>query len=120
MGDNDIGAAVAVVPSAEANNKTTENGTSGDETMSNENNNETTGSGTGNADGDTANASAENGSAADSNKKPKKVKKRLSFRLFSFSKKDKQKPSKKDDAAKNGECEKVPEEVYLIKFIYNI
>lgn len=51
----------------------------------------------------------------DSNKKQKKEKKkRWSFRSFSFSKKDKQKPSKKDDsatAATNGECEKVLEEV---------
>lgn len=60
----------------------------------------------------------ENASATgdeDSNKKQKKEKKkRWSFRSFSFSKKDKQKPAKKDDsatAATNGECEKVPEEV---------
>lgn len=73
--------------------------------------------------GDAANETAteENGANAedDSAKKPKKdkVKKRWSFRSFSFSKKDKQKPAKKDDAAAaaaataNGECEKVPEEV---------
>ncbi|CAO1333042.1 unnamed protein product [Diamesa serratosioi] len=63
--------------------------------------------------------------AADSNKKPKKekVKKKWSFRSISFSKKDKQKPSKKDNKDKdaavaeetpaeqtNGDCEKVPEE----------
>lgn len=48
-------------------------------------------------------------------KKPKKekVKKRWSFRSFSFSKKDKQKPTKKEEtpASTNGECEQVPEEV---------
>lgn len=54
----------------------------------------------------------------DSNKKQKKEKKkRWSFRSFSFSKKDKQKPAKKDDSATvtNGDCEKVPEEVSLIR-----
>lgn len=64
--------------------------------------------------------------AGDSNKKPKKekVKKKWSFRSISFSKKDKQKPSKKENKDKdaavaeetpaeqtNGDCEKVPEEV---------
>lgn len=52
--------------------------------------------------------------AEDSARKPKKekVKKRWSFRSFSFSKKDKQKPVKKEEAVlTNGECEKVPEEV---------
>lgn len=44
--------------------------------------------------------------------KKEKVKKRWSFRSFSFSKKDKQKPAKKEEAElTNGECEKVPEEV---------
>lgn len=54
--------------------------------------------------------------ATDSAKKPKKEKSKkrfLSFRSFSFSKKDKQKPKKEEAAANttNGECEKVPEEV---------
>lgn len=59
--------------------------------------------------------------AADSQKKPKKekTKKRWSFRSFSFSKKDKQKPEKKkkdEEAANdtaavtNGDCDKVLEE----------
>lgn len=68
---------------------------------------------------ETATAAAGDETAAteatgDSNKKPKKSKKKWSFRSFSFSKKDKQKPVKKDEAAAaatNGECEKVPEEV---------
>lgn len=65
----------------------------------------------------------------DSNKKPKKEKSKkrfLSFRSFSFSKKDKQKPAKKGSADEsaanttavtNGECEKVPEEVSAINCI---
>lgn len=55
----------------------------------------------------------------DSNKKPKKekVKKKWSFRSISFSKKDKQKPAKKDEAT-NGECEKVPEEVSLLFILF--
>lgn len=64
-------------------------------------------------------ANAASTPATDSAKKAKKeksAKKRfLSFRSFSFSKKDKQKPAKKDAEEKaavtNGECEKVPEEV---------
>jgi hypothetical protein len=71
----------------------------------------------------TAIESGDGAAPADSNKKPKKekTKKRWSFRSFSFSKKDKQKPEKKknaDDAAANetaaavtnGDCEKVVEE----------
>lgn len=55
-------------------------------------------------------ANPEENETADSNKKQKKEKKkRWSFRSFSFSKKDKQKPAKKEET--NGECEKVPEEV---------
>lgn len=55
-------------------------------------------------------------SLTDSAKKPKKEKSKkrfLSFRSFSFSKKDKTKPKKEEAAANitNGECEKVPEEV---------
>lgn len=76
------------------------------------------------SDSDATNKTQENGSAdetlndsksaEDSNKKPKKVKKKWSFRSISFSKKDKQKPVKKDKEGEekvNGECEKVPEEV---------
>lgn len=51
---------------------------------------------------------------ADGKKKKEKSKKRfLSFRSFSFSKKDKSKPKKEENAADttNGEIEKVPEEV---------
>lgn len=56
-------------------------------------------------------ANPEENETPDSNKKQKKEKKkRWSFRSFSFSKKDKQKPVKKEEAT-NGECEKVPEEV---------
>jgi len=60
--------------------------------------------------GDDTNAST----PTDSAKKPKKEKSKkrfLSFRSFSFSKKDKTKPKKEEAAATtNGECEKVPEE----------
>lgn len=52
----------------------------------------------------------------DTEKRPKKdkVKKRWSFRSFSFSKKDKQKPSKKDEAkTADSECALVPEEVSI-------
>lgn len=61
--------------------------------------------------------------AADSNKKPKKekVKKKWSFRSISFSKKDKQKPAKKEEEKTNGEIEKVPEEVsvwFFYCFLY--
>ncbi|XP_077285381.1 uncharacterized protein LOC143910674 [Arctopsyche grandis] len=42
------------------------------------------------------------------NNKEKVKKKKFSFRSFSFNKKDKQKPPKKEET--NGECEKVPEE----------
>lgn len=56
-------------------------------------------------------ANPEENETPDSNKKLKKEKKkRWSFRSFSFSKKDKQKPTKKEETT-NGECEKVPEEV---------
>lgn len=59
----------------------------------------------------------------DSGKKPKKekVKKKWSFRSISFSKKDKQKPIKKDDkeTKTNGEIENVPEEVRNFKLIIN-
>uniref|UniRef100_A0A182YFV8 Uncharacterized protein n=1 Tax=Anopheles stephensi TaxID=30069 RepID=A0A182YFV8_ANOST len=50
--------------------------------------------------------------ADEANKKAKKPKKKWSFRSLSFSKKDKQKPAKKekDEERVNGECEKVPEE----------
>ncbi|XP_031617541.1 A-kinase anchor protein 200 isoform X2 [Contarinia nasturtii] len=63
--------------------------------------------------GDDANASST--PVTDSAKKPKKDKSKkrfLSFRSFSFSKKDKTKPKKEEAAANttNGECEKVPEE----------
>lgn len=77
---------------SDAANKTQENGGSADETLN-----------------DSKTAAAE-----DSNKKPKKVKKKWSFRSISFSKKDKQKPAKKEKEGEekvNGECEKVPEEV---------
>lgn len=80
-------------------------------------------------DSDAGNKTLENGStdetlndsktAEDSNKKPKKVKKKWSFRSISFSKKDKQKPAKKDKDGEekvNGDCEKVPEEV---SFFFN-
>lgn len=53
---------------------------------------------------------------ADGKKKKEKSKKRfLSFRSFSFSKKDKTKPKKEENAADatNGDIEKVPEEVGL-------
>lgn len=70
--------------------------------------------------GDDANAAST--PTTDSAKKAKKEKSKkrfLSFRTFSFSKKDKQKPAKKDAEEKaavtNGECEKVPEEVGAIR-----
>uniref|UniRef100_A0A182T7V3 Uncharacterized protein n=1 Tax=Anopheles maculatus TaxID=74869 RepID=A0A182T7V3_9DIPT len=52
----------------------------------------------------------------EANKKAKKPKKKWSFRSLSFSKKDKQKPAKKekDEERVNGECEKVPEELLLL------
>lgn len=66
---------------------------------------------------------AEASSVPDSDEKKttkQKVKKRWSFRSFSFNKKDKQKPAKKEeDAIKNGDCEKVLEEVRPC-FIYNL
>lgn len=67
-------------------------------------------------------AAASSTPVSDSAKKQKKDKPKkrfLSFRSFSFSKKDKQKPAKKEEAAAtNGECEKVPEEVCIfISFV---
>lgn len=62
-------------------------------------------------------ADASSTPVTDSAKKAKKEKSKkrfLSFRSFSFSKKDKTKPKKEEAAAANttnGECEKVPEEV---------
>lgn len=64
--------------------------------------------------------------AADKKPKKEKTKKRWSFRSFSFSKKDKQKPEKRknaEDAAANdstpavtnGDCEKVVEEVSVFE-----
>ncbi|XP_055643355.1 A-kinase anchor protein 200-like isoform X2 [Toxorhynchites rutilus septentrionalis] len=76
------------------------------------------------SDSEPANKTLENGSndetlndskaaAEDSNKKPKKIKKKWSFRSISFSRKDKPKPTKKEKEGEekvNGDCEKVPEE----------
>uniref|UniRef100_A0A182QD16 Uncharacterized protein n=1 Tax=Anopheles farauti TaxID=69004 RepID=A0A182QD16_9DIPT len=85
----------AITPTAEkedtesdANNKTLENG-SNDESLNDS-----------------------KAPADEAGKKPKKPKKKWSFRSLSFSKKDKQKPAKKekDEERVNGECEKVPEE----------
>ena len=65
----------------------------------------------------------ESKTAEEGDKKPKKAKKKFSFRSFSFTKKDKQKPVKKEkeeekEAEKvNGECEKVPEEVRTLFFL---
>lgn len=65
-------------------------------------------------------AAASSTPVSDSAKKQKKEKPKkrfLSFRSFSFSKKDKQKPAKKEEAAAtNGEIEKVPEEVFSFPF----
>ncbi|XP_055385983.1 A-kinase anchor protein 200 [Condylostylus longicornis] len=68
-------------------------------------------------DSKTAGESTTSETPENSSKKPKKekVKKKWSFRSISFGRKDKQKPSKKEEAnantsAVNGECEKVAEE----------
>lgn len=92
-------AETTVTSDSDAGNKTLENGSTADETLND------------------SKAAAE-----DSNKKPKKVKKKWSFRSISFSKKDKQKPAKKEKDGEekvNGDCEKVPEEVsgFFVLFI---
>lgn len=93
-------AETTVTSDSDAGNKTLENGSTADETLND------------------SKAAAE-----DSNKKPKKVKKKWSFRSISFSKKDKQKPAKKEKDGEekvNGDCEKVPEEVsgFLFFFLF--
>lgn len=67
-----------------------------------------------------AGATSPTSETAESNKKPKKekVKKKWSFRSISFSKKDKQKPAKKEEEKTNGEIEKVPEEVCCCFYIF--
>lgn len=83
-------------------------------------------------------APAENGDSSKQKPKKEKVKKKWSLRKFSFSKKDKQKPTAKEETATNDanegamsstpaspptvvngtECEKVPEEVSLLQIFH--